>query len=185
MVPILQCLISRFDDEHYLYGVFDGHDGMHVADFARLRLPAELLFGQLMEIGDDDVVKKVLFQAFNTVDLGYFESIDGLLAERTNLKLQLPEVNNNIIMKGSCIDPLQYAQRTHMCLSCVSFWVSKLYTNMHKRDLTPKITRIVQRRVLCCVKKSTAPPCITRNVTGTWYAEVMALFYAQRTAIVL
>ncbi|XP_033631253.1 TGF-beta-activated kinase 1 and MAP3K7-binding protein 1-like isoform X2 [Asterias rubens] len=81
----------RFDDEHYLYGVFDGHDGMHVADFARLRLPAELLFGQLMEIGDDDVVKKVLFQAFNTVDLGYFESIDGLLAERTNLKLQLPE----------------------------------------------------------------------------------------------
>ena len=31
------------DSDCYLYGVFDGHDGCNVADFAAQRLPAELM----------------------------------------------------------------------------------------------------------------------------------------------
>ncbi|XP_022095510.1 TGF-beta-activated kinase 1 and MAP3K7-binding protein 1-like [Acanthaster planci] len=81
--------------ECYLYGVFDGHDGMHVADFARLRLPAELLLGQLLDIREDEAFRKILHHAFHTVERSYFESIDELLAERTNLKLQLPEELND------------------------------------------------------------------------------------------
>ena len=78
----------------------------------------------------------------------------------------------------SPIDPLQYAQRTHMCLSWVSFWVSQSYTNIHKRELTPKIMRT---SVLC--KKSKAPQgCIMCNATGTLRTHTR--FYAQRTAIV-
>ena len=52
-----------------------------------------------------------------------------------------------------------------MCLPSVSFWVSKSFTNMHKRELTPK-------SVLC--KKSIAPRCIMRTATGTlrpWHRE--------------
>jgi TAK1-binding protein 1 len=30
-----------------LYGVFDGHDGSRVSNFATQRMPAELLLGQL------------------------------------------------------------------------------------------------------------------------------------------
>ena len=31
----------------FLYGVFDGHDGARVANFAQQKLPAELILGQL------------------------------------------------------------------------------------------------------------------------------------------
>ncbi|XP_038064153.1 TGF-beta-activated kinase 1 and MAP3K7-binding protein 1-like isoform X2 [Patiria miniata] len=84
-----------YEVECYLYGIFDGHDGMHVADFARLRLPAELLLGQLLDVTDDAAVKDILHRAFHTVERSYFETIDEVLAERTNLKLQLPEELND------------------------------------------------------------------------------------------
>ena len=57
------------------------------------------------------------------------------------------------IAKGTfSLDPLHYAQHTQMCVSWVSFWVSKSYTNMHKWELTPKMMRIVLRHVLYCVR---------------------------------
>ena len=62
------------------------------------------------------------------------------------------------------------------------FIVSKLCTNMHKQELTPKITCIVRRLVLYLCKKSIASPCITRNATGT--LRLRTRFYAQRTAVV-
>ena len=33
--------------ECFLYGIFDGHDGPMVADFASQKIPAELLLGQI------------------------------------------------------------------------------------------------------------------------------------------
>ena len=80
-------------EDVYLYGVFDGHSGVHVADFVRQRLPVELLFGQLVGVEDDFTVKKILQQAFLTVEAAFFETIDSALAEKIKLKLQLPEVN--------------------------------------------------------------------------------------------
>lgn len=79
------------EDPVYLYGVFDGHDGSRASDFAAQRMPAELLLGQLVGCHTDSDVKDVLRQAFVSVEKGFFETIDDVLAERTNLRLQLPE----------------------------------------------------------------------------------------------
>lgn len=46
----------------YLYGVFDGHNGSRVADFAAQRMPAELLLGQLQNKTTDAEVLEVLRQ---------------------------------------------------------------------------------------------------------------------------
>ena len=35
-----------------------------------------------------------LFQAFVSVEKGFFETIDDVLAEKTNLRLQLPDVSS-------------------------------------------------------------------------------------------
>ncbi|XP_041363495.1 TGF-beta-activated kinase 1 and MAP3K7-binding protein 1-like isoform X2 [Gigantopelta aegis] len=75
----------------FLYGVFDGHNGSKVANFAAQRMPAELLFEQLHEKKTDDEIKEVLHQAFMAVEKGYFESLDDLLAQKTDLQLSLPE----------------------------------------------------------------------------------------------
>ncbi|EDO48298.1 predicted protein, partial [Nematostella vectensis] len=78
-------------DNTCLYGVFDGHDGASVADFAAQRLPAELLLQQLTDDMTDEEVQLVLRQAFFAVEKGFFQSIDDALAERTELQLQIPE----------------------------------------------------------------------------------------------
>ncbi|KAK7507282.1 hypothetical protein BaRGS_00001217 [Batillaria attramentaria] len=70
------------DSNCFLYGVFDGHNGSRVADFAAQRMPAELLLGQLQNKTTD---------AFLAVENVYFESTDGLLAEKTTTQDQLPE----------------------------------------------------------------------------------------------
>ncbi|CAL1527051.1 unnamed protein product [Lymnaea stagnalis] len=79
-------------DNCFLYGVFDGHNGTRVADFAAQRMPAELLLGQLQPNFTDEEVKEALRQqAFIGVEKGYFESMDALLAERTTCQDRLPE----------------------------------------------------------------------------------------------
>ncbi|XP_002735144.1 TGF-beta-activated kinase 1 and MAP3K7-binding protein 1-like [Saccoglossus kowalevskii] len=85
------CFHFRAEDDVYLYGVFDGHDGGRVSHFASQRMPAELLLGQLNNETDDGVIKRILQQAFNSVEKGFFQSIDEALAEKTNLKLMIPE----------------------------------------------------------------------------------------------
>ena len=46
----------------YLYGVFDGHDGSRVSNFAAQRMPAEILLGQLGGTNSEKDVKEVLRQ---------------------------------------------------------------------------------------------------------------------------
>ncbi len=46
----------------YLYGVFDGHDGSRVSNFAAQRMPAEILLGQLGGTTSEKDVKEVLRQ---------------------------------------------------------------------------------------------------------------------------
>lgn len=82
----------RTDDANtYLYAIFDGYDGKEVAAFAHQRLPAELLLGQIEGVTDDDQVKQILSQAILIVERSYFETIDGLLAQKTMLSMNLPE----------------------------------------------------------------------------------------------
>ena len=50
------------DQDTYLYGVFDGHEGSLASDFASQRMPAEILLGQLQGKTEDDDVKAVLHQ---------------------------------------------------------------------------------------------------------------------------
>jgi len=69
-----------------LYGVFDGFNGAQVSDFVIKRLPAEVLFGQLVPDSSDEIVKDILRQAFVCVDKEYFESIGDKLAQRMMLK---------------------------------------------------------------------------------------------------
>ncbi|CAG2235062.1 TGF-beta-activated kinase 1 and MAP3K7-binding protein 1-like [Mytilus edulis] len=79
------------DTESFLYGVFDGHDGSRVANFAAQRMPAELLLGQLNNNNTDEEIKEILYQAFIAVEKSFFESIDHIFAEKTTIQLQLPE----------------------------------------------------------------------------------------------
>ncbi|XP_076459304.1 TGF-beta-activated kinase 1 and MAP3K7-binding protein 1-like isoform X2 [Babylonia areolata] len=81
----------RHDSNCYLYGVFDGHNGSRVADFAAQRMPAELLLGQLQNKTTDAEIREVLRQAFMAVENVYFESTDGLLAEKTTTQDRLPD----------------------------------------------------------------------------------------------
>uniref|UniRef100_A0A4W4EBQ2 TGF-beta-activated kinase 1 and MAP3K7-binding protein 1 n=1 Tax=Electrophorus electricus TaxID=8005 RepID=A0A4W4EBQ2_ELEEL len=75
----------------FLYGVFNGYDGSHVANFVSQCLSAELLLGQLNPSHFDADVRRILTQAFDVVEKSYFETIDDALAEKANLQSQLPE----------------------------------------------------------------------------------------------
>ncbi|XP_065351282.1 TGF-beta-activated kinase 1 and MAP3K7-binding protein 1-like [Cloeon dipterum] len=81
----------QLDDQTFLYGVFDGHDGVQAATFALQRTAAEILLGQLSGKTSDEEIKEVLRHAFFAVERGYFDSIDDKLAERTNLQCEIPQ----------------------------------------------------------------------------------------------
>lgn len=76
-------------DNTYFYGIFDGHDGSRSADFASQRMPAEVLLDQLKGKDLDEEIRDVLLQAFHTVEKGFFETIDDLLADKASLQFQL------------------------------------------------------------------------------------------------
>lgn len=50
----------RVDNDTYLYGVFDGHEGGEAAQFALQRMVYEILFGQLEGKASDEEIKEVL-----------------------------------------------------------------------------------------------------------------------------
>ncbi|XP_071441161.1 TGF-beta-activated kinase 1 and MAP3K7-binding protein 1-like [Hetaerina americana] len=80
----------KLADSTFLYGVFDGHNGVQAATFAFQRMPAEILLGQLSGKSSNVEVREVLRQAFIAVERGYVESIGDRLAERTNLRCEIP-----------------------------------------------------------------------------------------------
>ncbi len=59
----------RLEDDVYLYGVFDGHDGSKVANFASQRLPAEIVLDQLKGKTNDNEILQVLHQVCPIVDI--------------------------------------------------------------------------------------------------------------------
>ncbi|XP_021939064.1 TGF-beta-activated kinase 1 and MAP3K7-binding protein 1-like isoform X5 [Zootermopsis nevadensis] len=79
------------DDNTFLYGVFDGHEGVQAATFALQRMAAEILLGQLSGKTSDEEIKEVLRQAFIAVEKGYLDSVDDRLAERTSLQYEIPD----------------------------------------------------------------------------------------------
>ncbi|XP_014272296.1 TGF-beta-activated kinase 1 and MAP3K7-binding protein 1 isoform X1 [Halyomorpha halys] len=79
---------GSLDSNTFLYGVFDGHDGIQAAEFAVQGLAAELLLGQLSGKFRDQEIKEVLSQAFLTVEKNFLESLDDKVAQRTSLLLE-------------------------------------------------------------------------------------------------
>lgn len=74
-----------------LYGIFDGHCGTKASRFAKEKMPAEILLGQLMENSSEEAVREVLRQAFLSVEKEYFaDCIGQQLAERTNILAEMP-----------------------------------------------------------------------------------------------
>ncbi|XP_034949919.1 TGF-beta-activated kinase 1 and MAP3K7-binding protein 1-like [Chelonus insularis] len=90
-----RCFHWKYDESTFLYGVFDGHEGLRAVNFAPQRMAAEILLGQLNGKSTDEEVKEVLRQAFISVERGYFDSIGDLLAERTSLQFDIPEGMNS------------------------------------------------------------------------------------------
>ena len=80
------------DNDIFLYGVFDGHDGSKPANFAAQRMPAELLLGQISSKATDEDIKEILSLAFTSVEKGWMESIDDSLAKKARYQLEIPEV---------------------------------------------------------------------------------------------
>lgn len=70
------------DNNSFLYGVFDGHEGTKAVDYCFQKMPAEILLGQLNPSMNDEDIKEVLRQAFIGVENGYMDSLNDLLAER-------------------------------------------------------------------------------------------------------
>nr|CAH7721580.1 unnamed protein product [Callosobruchus chinensis] len=85
----------KFNDKFYWYAVFDGHEGKRAADFCSQRMTAEIYFSHLSEKKTDEEVKDLLRQAFITVEKGYMETLEDLLAERTSLMYDIPEGLNS------------------------------------------------------------------------------------------
>jgi len=88
----------RFRVDEYelcVYGVFDGFDGAQVADFVTKRIPAELLWGQLVPEKSDEAIKETLKQAFTSVDKEYFESIGDRLAARMVMRSDVQYRNSS------------------------------------------------------------------------------------------
>lgn len=50
----------QLDDNTYLYGVFDGHEGIQIALFALQTIAVEIKFNQLSEKHSDDEIRDVL-----------------------------------------------------------------------------------------------------------------------------
>jgi serine/threonine protein phosphatase PrpC len=59
---VFNLIIFRVEDNCFLYGVFDGHDGSKASNFAAQRMPAELLLGQLAGKNTDDEIHENLRQ---------------------------------------------------------------------------------------------------------------------------
>lgn len=81
----------KIDENTSLYGVFSGHYGSKVAEFALQKMAADILLGQLNGKTTDEEIKEVLRQAFLSVEKGYFDSIDGLIAQKTMLQYEIPD----------------------------------------------------------------------------------------------
>lgn len=78
------------DNNIFLYGVFDGHSSCKVSAYAAQNLPADILLDQLKGKTTDKEIKDVLYQAFLSVENGYSQLVDGVLAEKYDLQLHLP-----------------------------------------------------------------------------------------------
>ena len=92
----------RFHREEYnlcLYGVFDGFQGAHVADYIMKRLPAELVLGQMVPDITDEQVKELIKQVFVSIDREYFGSIGEQLAARMVMR-QYEDKQEQFISSG-------------------------------------------------------------------------------------
>lgn len=81
----------KYDDDTFLYVIFDGNDGRDMATFALQRIAAEILLGQLVNKTNCEEIKDIIRQAFIAVENSYLESIDDKIAERTQVQLEIPD----------------------------------------------------------------------------------------------
>ncbi len=58
----------KCDDKTSMYGIFDGHDGAHLAKYALDIITAEVLLGQLQDKSLDEDIKQILKYDFRQID---------------------------------------------------------------------------------------------------------------------
>lgn len=104
----------RIDDQTAIYAVFSGLGGSAaVAEAALQRVAAEILLGQLTEHSADEEVRDVLRLAFVSVERGYAESIDTMLAKKAMLQCELEGVSQYEISRQyqPIVDQLHHINR--------------------------------------------------------------------------
>uniref|UniRef100_A0A8D8S6T9 TGF-beta-activated kinase 1 and MAP3K7-binding protein 1 n=2 Tax=Cacopsylla melanoneura TaxID=428564 RepID=A0A8D8S6T9_9HEMI len=86
------CFVScKYDNDTFLYVIFDGNDGRDMATFALQRIAAEILLGQLVNKTNEAEIKEIIRQAFLAVENSYLQTIGDKIAERTQVQLEIPE----------------------------------------------------------------------------------------------
>ena len=68
--------------------VLDGHDGKRAQEYVKETMP-ELIVKMVEETVDHDQIKTKFVEIFQSVEKGFFHSIDELLTERAVLKIEL------------------------------------------------------------------------------------------------
>lgn len=55
----------------WLYGLFNGHNGVESARFSRDRIAAEILLGQMPTTEIDQIAKEIIEYIFNNIQMFY------------------------------------------------------------------------------------------------------------------
>lgn len=74
-----------------MYAIFSGERGSKVAACAMDKMAADILFGGLTGPASDEDVKEMLRQSFISAEKTYMNSVDNLLAQKTNLQYNIPD----------------------------------------------------------------------------------------------
>ncbi|XP_014256339.1 TGF-beta-activated kinase 1 and MAP3K7-binding protein 1-like [Cimex lectularius] len=109
---------SSEDSSVFLYGVFDGHEGIQAAEFTMQGLAAELLLGQLAGKTKDQEIKEAFSQAFLSVEKNYLESLDDKVAQRTSCLFDIPEGLNQFEAYQKCPNVFESIRKLNSVLSC-------------------------------------------------------------------
>ncbi|XP_028169174.1 TGF-beta-activated kinase 1 and MAP3K7-binding protein 1-like [Ostrinia nubilalis] len=86
------CFYCKTEDNSCLYGVFEPHNGLEAARYIMQRMAAEILFPSPSANNTDEEIRDRLRNAFVSVEKAYIENYDGMIAERTSLQYQLPQI---------------------------------------------------------------------------------------------
>lgn len=77
----------------YLYSIFAGEKGPTTSEFALDRMSADILLGRILTGRSDEEIRELLKQTFISVEKGYHQSIDNLIATKQQLQFQILDLS--------------------------------------------------------------------------------------------